>query len=104
MVRVWNHIKGSSLAGRKTLYLHLPVTPGAAGSQVATKRLSKSRKQPASTSTAAQSGVVRHKVKSGETLYSIATSYNTTVAALQRDNQNVATLRPGMILVVRDVH
>ena len=26
MVRGWNHIKGSSLAGRKTLYVHLPVT------------------------------------------------------------------------------
>jgi LysM repeat protein len=44
-----------------------------------------------------------HKVKQGETLYSIATSYNTTVSALKHDNQNVAALRPGMILVIRDV-
>ena len=27
MVRGWNHLKGSSLAGRKVLYLHLPVAP-----------------------------------------------------------------------------
>ena len=29
MVRSWNHLKGSSLAGRKVLYVHLPVAPGA---------------------------------------------------------------------------
>jgi len=46
--------------------------------------------------------VVHHKVKPGETLYSIANSYNTTVSALKHDNRNVAILRPGMILVVRE--
>jgi LysM repeat protein len=45
--------------------------------------------------------VLRHKVKSGETFYSIATTYKTTVAALKRNNSNVATLRPGMILIVQ---
>ena len=35
MVRGWNHLKGSSLAGRKVLYLHLPVTPRAGETQVA---------------------------------------------------------------------
>jgi LysM repeat protein len=45
---------------------------------------------------------VQHKVKQGETLYSIANSYNTTVTALQRFNRNTATLRPGMILTVHD--
>ena len=39
-------------------------------------------------------------MKSGETLYSIANAYRTTVAALKRDNRNVAVLRPGMILIV----
>jgi len=48
--------------------------------------------------------VIHHKVKPGETLYSIANSYNTTVAALKQANRDVATLRPGMILVVRDGH
>src|SRR5208283_5138519 len=37
MVRSWNHLKGSSLAGRKVLYVHLPVTPGAGSAQVASK-------------------------------------------------------------------
>ena len=46
--------------------------------------------------------VQHHKVKQGETLYSIANSYKTTVSALKKDNRNVATLRPGMILVVHN--
>jgi LysM repeat protein len=45
----------------------------------------------------------RHKVQPGETLTSIATTHHTTVAALRRDNGNLATLRPGMILVIRDM-
>lgn len=102
MVRRWNHLKGSSLAGRKTLYLHLPVTAGA--SAVAAKHSSHSRKHTASSQTVSANGVLHHKVKRGETLSSIATSYNTTVSALKRDNRNVAALRPGMILVVRDSH
>jgi LysM repeat protein len=47
-----------------------------------------------------QASVLRHKVKSGETLYSIATTYKTTVAALKRNNGDIAVLRPGMILIV----
>ncbi|MGA9417287.1 MAG: transglycosylase SLT domain-containing protein, partial [Terriglobales bacterium] len=37
MVRSWNHLKGSSLAGRKVLYVHLPVAPGAREPQLASK-------------------------------------------------------------------
>ncbi len=48
-----------------------------------------------------ETAVVRHKVRSGETLYSIATLYKTTVAALERDNRNVAVLHPGMVLIVQ---
>ena len=123
MLRSWNHIKGSGLAGRKVLYLHLPVTRSAAETQLASRRAnprpaqhSSQRTQhstgshrPAATQTASFSAashppVKHHKVKQGETLYSIASSYNTTVTALKHDNRNVAALRPGMILVVRDGH
>jgi len=104
MVRMWNRLKGDSLAGRKVLLVHLPVSPGAAGTQVASKHSPGSRSKTGSSKSAvAKAGVVHHKVKPGETLYSIATSYNTTVTALKHDNRNVATLRPGMILVVHDV-
>jgi membrane-bound lytic murein transglycosylase D len=102
MLRGWNRLKGSSLAGRKVLFLHLPVAPGSAGAQVASSPSHKSRRH-AGTAVATKSGTVHHKVKRGETLASIANSYNTTVLALKHDNRNVATLRPGMILVIHDV-
>jgi membrane-bound lytic murein transglycosylase D len=112
MLRGWNHLKGSSLAGRRMLYLHLPVTRGAGETQVAGKSISKrpsrskrhAATQTATASVAPHPTVRHHKVKRGETLSSIASSYNTTVSALKHDNQNVASLRPGMILVVHSTN
>jgi membrane-bound lytic murein transglycosylase D len=97
MVRRWNHLKGDSLHGRHLLYVHLPVAPDASGNleAVTSKSKSKKRLQP----TGAKH-VVHHKVQPGETLSSIAKSHNTTVDALKQDNRNLATLRPGMILVI----
>ena len=114
MLRRWNGLhSGDSLRGRKVLALHLPVTPS---SEVASTSVAKSphARKPGQTDTAAaksspndadadnseQASVLHHKVRSGETLYSIATTYKTTVAALKRNNRNVAVLRPGMILIV----
>jgi membrane-bound lytic murein transglycosylase D len=146
MLRVWNRLKGDSLAGRKVLYLHLPVTATRVETQVASARPVRTNHAPsapaaadhsaaihaASTHTASThvasthaasvqsassesshraetqptttNAVLHHKVKAGETLFSIASSYNTSVTALKRDNRDVAILRPGMILVVRDSH
>ena len=97
MVRRWNHLKGDSLRGRSVLYVRQPVTPGANDDspQVASK--SKSRRK---LHAAAEGSVVRHKVQRGETLYSIAKSHNVTVDSIKQDNGNLATLRPGMILVI----
>src|SRR5258706_4054942 len=80
MLRVWNRLKGSNLAGRRILYLHLPVTRSASETQVATRHSTASR-HPAARSASANA-VLHHRVKRGETLSSIATSYNTTVSAL----------------------
>jgi peptidoglycan lytic transglycosylase D len=102
MIRRWNHLKGDSLKGRAVLYVRLPVTPNARESQVASVK-SKRSKQSKSVQTAGSKSLVHHKVKQGETLYSIASSYNTSVAALKRDNRNVATLRPGMVLIIQKV-
>jgi membrane-bound lytic murein transglycosylase D len=106
MIRSWNRIKGSSLAGRRTVLLHLPISPGAKTEVASKKSSSRSRTAKSGSraeTTASASGVVRHKVKRGETLSSIASSYKTTVTAIKHDNRNIATLRPGMILVIRDV-
>ncbi len=115
MLRVWNRLKGDNLAGRRVLYLHLPITAPSVDTQVASDHSSKSSKRKArsashsaagkqaATSETSASAVLHHKVKAGETLYSIASSYNTSVTALKRDNRDVAVLRPGMILLVRDV-
>jgi membrane-bound lytic murein transglycosylase D len=137
MIRGWNHLKGSSLAGRKILYIHLPLTPGARDTQAASRRPatrkiagkppaagssstkntstkntstknaspvhSPSGTKPEQASAVPHPTLMHHKVKQGETLYSIASSYNTTVSALKHDNRNIASLRPGMILIVRDV-
>jgi len=116
MVRRWNGLpRGDSLRGRKVLALHLPVTPNTEAasiaskppahprktSQIASAKVSDENSGNDSTKTATgQPGVLHHTVKSGETLYSIATTYKTTVAALKRSNGNIAVLRPGMILVV----
>ena len=99
MVRVWNRLKGDSVAGHKVLFLHLPVSPSAVEAR-STSTHSKSHK--AHTQVDAKADVVHHRVKAGETLTSIAGSYNTTVTALKKDNRNIATLRPGMILIVHD--
>jgi membrane-bound lytic murein transglycosylase D len=128
MLRRWNGIRGNSLSGRRILALHLPVSPSAHESEVASSRNSSHSskpKHPATTPPAetattkppatksaqierlarndeeSKAAVVHHKVKSGETLYSIANAYRTTVAALKRDNRNVAVIRPGMILTVQ---
>jgi membrane-bound lytic murein transglycosylase D len=117
MLRRWNGIHGDSLRGRRILALHLPISPSAHEAEVASSR-SKSKRpavglKPAETATTkppatksaqiegVQTAVVHHKVKHGETLYSIANAYRTTVAALKRDNRNVAVIRPGMILIVQ---
>jgi membrane-bound lytic murein transglycosylase D len=97
MVRRWNHLRGDSLAGRHVLYVHLPVAPSAHE----TEHLASAKYKSRSTLRAsAQKPVVHHKVVPGETLSSIASTHHTTVQALKRDN-NVASLRPGMVLVIR---
>jgi membrane-bound lytic murein transglycosylase D len=120
MVRRWNGLhSGDSLRGRKVLALHLPVTPNSEvastavskstygprkSAQMASARASAAKSMDAEADASEQASVLHHKVKSGETLYSIASTYKTTVAALKRNNGNVAVLRPGMILIVEPSH
>jgi membrane-bound lytic murein transglycosylase D len=98
MVRRWNHLKGESLSGRRVLYIHLPVS-----SRVSDTAKTNTAKPlvPKGLRKTAQDSPVHHKVERGETFSSIASSYKTTVTALKRDNGNLATLRPGMILIIK---
>ena len=117
-LRRWNGLRGNSLAGRRVLALHVPISPSVVDTEAATSR-SKTKHATPKTETASskplatksaqierlkasksETSILHHKVRSGETLYSIATLYKTTVSALKRDNRNVAVLRPGMILNV----
>ena len=98
MVRRWNHLKGDSLGGRRVLYVRLPVTPNFDEKRPPEVSKSKSKK---TLHAADHKGAVRHKVEPGETLYSIAKSHNTTVTALREQNGNLATLKPGMILLIQ---
>lgn len=99
-IRRWNpRVRGQLRAGM-VLYLHRPLAPGE--HEVSSHRSSKyhrSSKLRASTGNTK----VLHKVRRGETLYSIASQYNTTVAALRRSNGRVAAnLRAGDVLVIQE--
>lgn len=112
MVQRWNRLKGNSVKGRRVLYIHLPVQPGTPGAQVmaaSTRNSSKSKSfanNHLQTITKKLPPPVRHKVKRGETLSSIANAYNTTVDAIRKDNRNVnvALLRAGTVLVINHKH
>jgi membrane-bound lytic murein transglycosylase D len=116
-LRRWNGIRSStsSLSGRRVLALHLPISPSAGESEMAASRSKSKRpktesasvKPPATKSSEIERlskedvAVVRHRVRSGETLYSIANAYRTTVTALKRNNRNIGVIRPGMILNIQ---
>ncbi len=117
-LRRWNGIRSTtnSLAGRRVLALHLPISPSAHDAELATSR-SKSKRSKTEAASAKppttksseierlkpekEVALVHHRVRSGETLYSIANAYRTTVSALKRDNRNVGVIRPGMILNIQ---
>ncbi len=117
-VRKWNHLSGNSLRGRRVILIHraigeadaearLRADPGARsrpGKRVktASAKTSKSQKQSRLHTSSGSARVVRHRVRRGETLSSIATSYNTTVGALRRQNGKLAgNLKAGSVLVIR---
>jgi len=100
MVRRWNHLRGDSLRGRRIVYVHLPVTPNPMSKDLPEEEEPKSNPKRG-LHPVAHTSLQRHKVQEGETLTSIASFHHTTVAAIKRDNGDLATLRPGMILIIR---
>jgi membrane-bound lytic murein transglycosylase D len=112
-LKKWNHLRGTALVPGHTLVIYKPT--GSSGPEVASsshskappkgkgssKSLTKASKSTTATKSTASKAAKYHKVKKGETLSSIAESYNTSVAALKRDNPKLAaSLRAGDVLVV----
>lgn len=104
-LRQWNHLKGNELrkGSRLVIYRPLPgvraeAEPAVASKSHKTKSLQVATKSIQST----PGGHTTHTVQAGETLYSIATQYGTTVEALKRENKrNSAMLHPGDVLVIK---
>ncbi len=109
-VRQWNRLKGNLLRAGRTIVIYRPVAAASAPEPTVSSsgKYRKTGDLTASSPRSKAAGakdpkVVRHTVKKGETLYSIAQAYNTTVAALRRDNARVASnLHPGDVLVIRE--
>lgn len=112
-LRRWNRLRGNALRTGRTLVIYRPVSggsePASAGSS---KKVSRSAKikavvadeaEPSKTKkTKTNSTVRKHKVKSGETLTSIAAEYDTTVEQLKKDNHGAGKiLRAGQVIVIR---
>jgi peptidoglycan lytic transglycosylase D len=109
-LRKWNHLRGSKVAVGRTLVIYKPLSGD--NEEVASEEPAQSKSRTAAHSKAASHSTKSraqttarakyHKVKKGETLSGIASSYNTTVAALQRNNgKTAANLQPGDVLVIR---
>ncbi|HZU41334.1 MAG TPA: LysM peptidoglycan-binding domain-containing protein [Terriglobales bacterium] len=99
LLRKWNHLSGNTIRAGRVLRVHLPASNGTVVAEVS----SKSHRTRTQTNLRAANSKrkVYHKVQQGETLSSIATSYNTSVSALRRDNGRLASnLRAGAVLVI----
>ncbi len=99
-LRKWNHLRGTALTVGRTLVIYKP-TSGTTGTEVASSKKSAPSGSKTSKGKADSKSARYHKVKKGETLSSIAESYNTTVDALKRENPKMAAnLRAGALLVI----
>ncbi len=100
-LRRWNRLKGNTLKAGRTLRIYRPVPGREASETIVASRSKSSRKSTLQASAKSRAKTLRHKVRKGETLTSIAETYNTSVESLRRNNHNAAHLRAGDVLVVR---
>jgi membrane-bound lytic murein transglycosylase D len=123
-LRKWNHIRGNYIKAGRVVRIYRPTGLEEASSRPTSRSSgkkatgAKTREETARDREKAPeiagkfkrsnsldgSGAktVRHKVKSGETLTSIANSYNTSIAQLKKDNKLESNdLRAGQVLVIK---
>jgi membrane-bound lytic murein transglycosylase D len=97
-IRKWNRLHGNQVRAGRILRIYRPLAEPATASKTAASRTPKLRKI-SDLQASSRGRSVHHKVKSGETLVSIANRYNTSVAALRRDNK-ISSLKAGDVLVI----
>jgi membrane-bound lytic murein transglycosylase D len=103
-LKTWNHIKGSHVARGAHLRIY-------AGGQTASTPPAKAKSaqkasaamQDVSARAEEKTATLEHRVKPGETLYSIARAYQTTVPSLRESNPFLAdrTLEAGDVLTIQ---
>ena len=102
-IQKWNHIRGERVPRGRTLRIYENVYPtGPVGSAVAEARQSSAGRSATAVKTVAHTAPVEHRVRAGETLWSIARAYRTTVDALKASNPFLANrgLEVGDLLVI----
>ena len=99
-LRRWNHLKGNTLKAGRTLRIYRPTARPDTSETVVAGRSKSSKKSSLQVSASSRTKPLRHKVRKGETLTSIAETYNTSVESLRRNNHNVGHLRAGDVLIV----
>ena len=98
-IRNWNHLRGNVVKKGRTLRIYRPIAEETAAVRKPAPSKAPKLRQVSRLQSTSQGHVLRHKVKRGETLFSIANRYNTTVAALRRDNK-ISSLKAGDVLLV----
>jgi len=100
----WNHIAGGHVSRGARLRIYAGGQPPEAPRAKAKPAPNESAgAKEDSGENAEKSEAIRHVVKKGETLYSIAREYGTTVSALQRSNPHIAgrPLEAGDVLTIQ---
>lgn len=101
-IRQWNRLRGNRLTAGHKLKIYRPVSDDEPVEASRKTRAASSKSKQHSKLTASSKGhVIHHKVVKGESLYSIAQRYDTTVNALRRANPEIKhDIFPGEVLVV----
>ncbi len=100
-LRRWNHLRGSHVSRGVRLRIYAGAAERAELAVAANPKSAQNVKPAAHVQKVSEE--VQHRVKAGETLYSIARTYGTTVSALKESNSFLAarTLQAGDVLVIQ---